>query len=70
MTYKKTSDGSEEWYEYDEKGNEIHVKNSVGFERWFEYEYYPNGNLKSQTYYTSYRQNYNSVNFTPRAINK
>ena len=55
LTYKKSSTGQEEWHEYDEKGNEIHSKDSMGSERWFEYEYYPNGNLKTQTYYTAYR---------------
>lgn len=28
----------EEWYEYDEKGNQIHQKNTDEDESWFEYD--------------------------------
>ena len=28
----------EYWYEYDDKGNEIHYKDSKGYEEWNEYD--------------------------------
>jgi len=36
--YRKWSSGFEIWYEYDEKGNEIHYKDSDGLEEWYEYD--------------------------------
>jgi len=36
--YRKYSDGYEEWYEYNEKGNMIYSKHSSGHEIWFEYD--------------------------------
>ena len=38
MTYKKTSEGKEEWYEYDSKGNKTHEIWSSGSEFWYEYD--------------------------------
>jgi len=34
--YRKCPDGLGEWFEYDEKGNIIHFKNSDGYEIWFD----------------------------------
>lgn len=42
LIYRK-SDGREEWYEYNEKGNEIHYKTSGRYEKWCEYD--ENGHL-------------------------
>lgn len=43
--YKEMPDGSgmwvektEYWHEYDEKGNQIYVKDSFGHESWYEYD--------------------------------
>ena len=37
--------------EYDERGNEIHYKNSDGNESWYEYEYWENGKIKKEICY-------------------
>jgi YD repeat-containing protein len=34
----KRFDGFEEWYEYDDNGNEIYYKDSTGFEGWYGYD--------------------------------
>lgn len=39
--YRKTQGGSEEWFEYDENGNEIYYRkshSSGGYEEWYEYD--------------------------------
>lgn len=42
IIYKQSSQGIEEWHEYDPNGNEIHYKDSNGAEEWIEYD--SNGN--------------------------
>ena len=41
--YRKSENGFERWYEYDEKGNTIHYKDSNSHEYWREYD--ENGNM-------------------------
>ena len=42
IIYKQSSQGIEEWHEYDPNGNKIHYKDSNGVEEWIEYD--SNGN--------------------------
>ena len=41
----------ESWYEYDERGNEIHHKDSDGFEWWKKYDERNNGRPAAVTEY-------------------
>lgn len=43
------SDGFEEWYEYNERGEVSHYRDNQGPELKYLYEYYPNGKVKSKT---------------------
>ena len=43
MIWGKNKDGTEVWMEYDEEGNNTHLKTSDGYEEWFEYD--KNGNI-------------------------
>lgn len=37
-SHSKSSNGNEQWIEYDKQGNEIHYKDSDGYESWMEYD--------------------------------
>ena len=39
------------WYDYDNKGNEIHRKDTDGDEFFLEYEFYSNGTLSKMVIY-------------------
>lgn len=55
MIYQKSSDGEEYWYEYDERGNKIHVMKTGGNDYRYKYDdkgqcIYENKNGQITTY--------------------
>ena len=47
----KDSEGPEEWYEYDDKGNRIGRRNSYGAIFRTDYTFWQNGKVKTKTEY-------------------
>ena len=50
LVHKKSSDGNETWYKYDDRGNKVYEKNNEKETFWL-YEYYSNGQIKKETEY-------------------